>query len=187
MYDVFIVDPPWNKRWEKYGKNDLRKVRPIYEVMSVQEIFNLLDEEVFTTANIPHTVFMWTIEEFLESCDQEMKRRNYRRHIRLIWDKCNGFPAAFTVRFSHEYLIWYYKPKMLCIQKSMRGKFTSIIREKKREHSRKPDSAYDLIKCLYPKQNKIDVFSREKREGFAQWGNEIDHYPIQEDKCGNRY
>ena len=44
-----------------------------------------------------------------------------------------------------------------------------------REHSRKPDEFYDLVREVSPGP-RIDVFSREKREGFDQWGNEEDEF-----------
>ena len=37
--------------------------------------------------------------------------------------------------------------------------------------------SYDLdYKSDYPNSKKIDVFSREKREGFSQWGNQVDFF-----------
>jgi N6-adenosine-specific RNA methylase IME4 len=41
-----------------------------------------------------------------------------------------------------------------------------------REHSRKPDEFYDLIRRVSPGP-RLDMFSREKRDGFEQHGNEI--------------
>ncbi len=46
---------------------------------------------------------------------------------------------------------------------------------KVREHSRKPDEFYDLVKTVSPGP-RIDVFSREKREGFDQFGNEVEKF-----------
>jgi N6-adenosine-specific RNA methylase IME4 len=42
---------------------------------------------------------------------------------------------------------------------------------KVREHSRKPDEFYDLVREVSP-EPRIDMFGREKHEGFAIWGNE---------------
>ena len=54
--------------------------------------------------------------------------------------------------------------------------YTSVITEKARQHSRKPDEAYNMITKLYPDSRKIDIFSREKREGFEQWGDQTEHF-----------
>ena len=177
MYEILIIDPPWKKR-----KGGLRKARPNqgrkldYETMETEAIFSLLDEEVFSLAKEKHVVFMWTIEKFLIDCDAEMLKRGYKRHVRMIWNKTNGVAPAFTIRYAHEYLIWYYKPKLLKIAVEQRGKYTSVITEKARQHSRKPDEAYNIINKLYPNSAKIDVFSREKRDGFSQWGNQVDFF-----------
>lgn len=176
-YDIIVIDPPWDKR-----KGGLRKSRPNqdrklnYETLPTKEIFKLLDEQIFPLASKTHTVFIWTIDEFLRPCEDEMELRNYKRHARMIWDKQNGIAPAFTIRYTHEYLLWYYKPQMLKIEKSMRGKFADLFSERAREHSRKPDIAYEIIDKLYPNMSKIDVFSREPRTAFAQFGNEPNYY-----------
>ena len=122
MYSILVIDPPWKKR-----KGGLRKSRPNqgkdldYKTMETQAIFSLLDKEVFSLAEEQHVVFMWTIENFLTECDSEMLKRGYKRHVRMIWNKTNGVAPAFTIRYAHEYLVWYYKPKMLKISVEQRG------------------------------------------------------------------
>lgn len=105
-----------------------------------------------------------------------MERRRYRRHARIVWDKGNGVAPAFTVRYTHEYLLWYYKPTLLRVAQEMRGKLGTVIREGNREHSRKPDAAYQYVEALYPDGELWDVFSREPRIGWKQWGNQTDHF-----------
>ena len=41
-----------------------------------------------------------------------------------------------------------------------------------REHSRKPDEAYALIERVLPDKRYADVFSRQSRLGWANWGYE---------------
>ena len=176
-FDIFIIDPPWDKK-----KGGLRKARPNqnrdldYDTMNTQEIFSLLDKNIFISASEPHTVFMWTIDQYLFDCEKEMLSRGYRKHCRIIWNKQNGVAPAFTVRFAHEYLLWFYKPKFMSIAKEARGKYTTILNEKAREHSRKPDIAYKMISEFYPDKSKIDVFSREGRKDYAQWGIETNKF-----------
>jgi N6-adenosine-specific RNA methylase IME4 len=49
----------------------------------------------------------------------------------------------------------------------------SVIEAPRREHSRKPDEAYDLIERMYPELPKIELFARHARAGWAAWGNEV--------------
>jgi len=41
----------------------------------------------------------------------------------------------------------------------------------RREHSRKPDEFYMLVEGLCP-GSKVELFAREKREGWQAWGGE---------------
>lgn len=93
-----------------------------------------------------------------------MRQNGYKLHARMIWDKGNGIAPAFTIRYSHEYLLWFYKPKLPLIDKNFRGKYKTVFYESSREHSRKPNFAYTMIENLYPNSVYMDVFSREKRD-----------------------
>ena len=174
---VLVIDPPWPKR--KGGK---RRVRPQqgraldYPTMSVGEIFALLDQEILPRAAETHSVFLWTVDQLLHDAESEMESRGYRRHARFIWDKENGVAPCFTIRYAHEYLIWFYKPKLSPVAPEVRGKYTTVIREAARQHSRKPEAAYQMVQMLYPDVRRMDVFSREARAGWEQFGNECDYF-----------
>ena len=45
-----------------------------------------------------------------------------------------------------------------------------------REHSRKPDEAYSLLEALTPGARRCDVFSRQKRDGWDNWGREANKF-----------
>lgn len=175
--DNFVIDPPWPKL-----KGGLRLSRPNqgrsldYKTLSISDIFKLLDDKILPLSSPIHNIFLWNIDQFLIEAEREMLVRGYRRHARFIWDKGNGVAPCFTVRYSHEYLIWYYKPSFTPIAKDQRGKFTTVIKEPAREHSRKPDSAYNMIKLMYPETALMDVFSREHRSGWLQWGDECEKF-----------
>lgn len=147
-----------------------------YETMSLPDIFDLLDRDIFSRMEEQHTIFMWTVDQFLPDTESMMKSRGYRLHCRFIWNKMNGTAPAFTIRYCHEYLLWFYKPKMTPVAIDQRGKYSTVIEEKSRQHSRKPEASYTMIQKLFPLANKFDVFSREKRDGWAQYGNQMGHF-----------
>lgn len=168
-YDIIYADPPWKQK-----KGGIRKCRPNqkrnldYETIELKDIEDII-RGVKKSEN--HILFIWTIDKFL--IETEKMFNDYRLHARIIWDKGNGIAPAFTVRYTHEYLLWFYKEKMIPINKDFRGKYTTILREKSRKHSQKPISAYEMIENLYPKQSKIELFARNRREGWSSWGNEL--------------
>lgn len=174
---VFVIDPAWRQRKGGLRKSRGNQGRELdYVTMEVPEIFGLLDREIFPLAEDDHCVFMWTIDRFLLECENEMEKRGYKRHCRMIWNKLNGVAPAFTVRYSHEYLIWFYRKRLPPIAGEQRGKFMTVFAERSRQHSRKPDFCYRMIDALYPSCGKMDVFSRERRHGWRQFGNQTDYF-----------
>ena len=175
--DLFMIDPPWPQT-----KGGRRSIRPNqgsaldYATLDWRDLWDLLDKDIFSIAAVQHTVFLWTIDKYLLQTHEEMLARQYKLHARIIWNKTNGVAPAFTLRFSHEYLLWFYKPTLIPIAKEQRGKFTTVLTEKARQHSRKPDAAYALVEALYPSLCKLDVFSREKRAGWEQYGDQTDAF-----------
>ena len=129
-YDIIYSDPPWPQK-----KGNKRNCRPNqgknldYQTIGLDECFSL-QEPFFERASERHNVFMWTIDKFLHETEMEMTKRGYKLHARFIWDKENGVAPAFTVRFSHEYLLWFYRPgNMLMPRKECRGRYTTVLRE----------------------------------------------------------
>tara|TARA_Y100000310_G_scaffold341165_1_gene439428 strand:+ start:277 stop:798 length:522 start_codon:yes stop_codon:yes gene_type:complete len=168
-HNIIYADPPW-----KQTKGGLRKARPNqtrkldYFTLSLNEIENIIRS--FCPQD-NHALFVWTIDKFLHQTEHMFK--DYRLHARMIWDKTNGVAPAFTVRYSHEYLLWFYKPKMIPIDISQRGKWTTVLREQATKHSKKPEIAYKFIESIYPNLSKIELFARNKREGWDSLGDEL--------------
>jgi len=174
-FDIIYTDPPWPRE-----KGGIRKSRPNqkrsldYKTMSLDDIFKLHHAVMESNCNNPHAVFMWAIDKFLiETCDT-MNRLGYKLHARIIWNKLNGVAPAFTVRYTHEYLLWFYYPKMIPIDKSQRGKWTTVLEEKSTSHSRKPEIAYTFIESVYPLKSKLEMYARNTRNGWESWGDELD-------------
>ena len=49
----------------------------------------------------------------------------------------------------------------------------SVIRVKRTGHSVKPVEAYEYIERMYPALSKIELFARNRRDGWTSWGNEM--------------
>lgn len=50
------------------------------------------------------------------------------------------------------------------------------IEAKIREHSRKPDEAFEAAENLMPEAQRIELFSRQVRPGWKAWGNEVGRF-----------
>ena len=58
--------------------------------------------------------------------------------------------------------------------KRISAKVHSVIMSKIREHSQKPDEARDRIVQLFGDVPRIELFARQKVDGWDSWGNEIE-------------
>ena len=174
-YNLLYIDPPW-----KQSKGGKKNVRPKssgeeleYPVISLEEIQeHLLRATELTEEN--SIMFLWTIDKYLHEAEQMARILGWKLHARMIWNKVTGIPAAFTIRYGHEYLLYYYKGKMLPVAKEERGKIHTVFTEQVKRHSQKPEIAYQIIERLYPDTNKLEMYCRLKRKGWSAWGNEVE-------------
>ncbi len=51
------------------------------------------------------------------------------------------------------------------------------IRQRRREHSRKPDEAWERIETMFDGPS-IELFARQARPGWKAWGNEVDKFAV---------
>ena len=173
-YTIIYADPPW-----KQAKGGKKKVRANssgmsldYQTESLEEIEEQLKQAV-SLATEDSVLFLWTIDKYLFEAQEIAERLGYKLHARMIWNKVTGIPAAFTVRYGHEYLLFMYRKKLLPVAKEARGKIHTVFTEKVRRHSQKPIVAYEIIEFLYPNTEKIELYARNHRDGWDCWGNEV--------------
>lgn len=174
QYDLIYADPPWKQ--SKGGKKSVRKNssgKPLdYPVCSLDEIKEHL--RLATNASGENSIlFLWTIDKYLFEAQEIAESLGYKLHARMIWDKVTGIPAAFTVRYGHEYLLYMYKGKLTPVAKDERGKIHTVFREKVTKHSKKPEIAYEIIERLYPNLKKLEMYARNTRPGWDCFGNEV--------------
>ena len=173
-YDLIVADPPWKQ--SKGGKKSVRENssgKPLdYPVCSLSEIKAHLAQASKLTAD-NSVLFLWTIEKYLFDAEEIATSLGYKLHARLIWNKVTGIPAAFTVRFGHEYLLYMYKGKLLPVAKEERGKIHTVFTEQVTRHSKKPEISFEIIDRLYPSARKLEMYARQEREGYDCWGNEV--------------
>jgi N6-adenosine-specific RNA methylase IME4 len=87
-----------------------------------------------------------------------------------VWVK-DKLGLGYYVRNRHELLLIATRGDFRCPQPANRP--SSVIEAPRREHSRKPDETYEIIERMYPELPKIELFARQERPGWRQWGNEV--------------
>jgi N6-adenosine-specific RNA methylase IME4 len=92
---------------------------------------------------------------------------SYKSNVVWVKDKIG---LGYLVRNQHELLLIATRGSMPCPLPANRP--SSVIAAPRREHSRKPDEAYELIERMYPDLPKLELFARYTRLGWDVWGNE---------------
>lgn len=160
-YDLIYADPPWSYQ----NKATRAKAENHYPTMSLQEI-----KEFPVPAKDDAILFLWITSPLLPAGIEVMQAWNFTYKASCMWDKeIIGLGNYFRIR--HELLLLGTRGKISCPEPSNR--FSSIITEKRTKHSKKPIMAYLLIEGMYPGLSKVELFAREKRDGWTSVGNEI--------------
>jgi N6-adenosine-specific RNA methylase IME4 len=165
-FETIVLDPPWPM--EKIE----RDVRPNqvafdYPTMS-EEGLRKFGETLNRMAADDCHLFMWTTQKFLPLALRLVDHYGFRYVLTMVWHKAGGYQPTGLPQYNCEFVVYARKgsPKFVSTQG-----FFCCFNGPRREHSRKPDEFYDIIR-LVTGAPRVDVFSREAREGFAQYGNE---------------
>jgi N6-adenosine-specific RNA methylase IME4 len=110
-----------------------------------------------------------------------MEAWGFQYKTNIVWHKIrkdgepDGRGVGFYFRNTTELLLFGIRGHL---RTSKRGRTqVNIIKTRKREHSRKPDELYEIIEACSPAPF-LELFARGQREGWDQWGNEVDNYNI---------
>jgi N6-adenosine-specific RNA methylase IME4 len=167
-YSCIVIDPPW--QMEKIE----REVRPNqawfdYPTMSEDELSAM---DVAAMSEDDCHLFCWTTQKFLPMALRLVDVWGFKYVLSMVWHKPGGFQPYNLPQYNCEFAIYARRgsPKFVDTKA-----FNTCFQAPRREHSRKPDEFYDLIRRVTGGK-RIDVFSREARDGFDQFGNEADKF-----------
>jgi N6-adenosine-specific RNA methylase IME4 len=156
-YPVIVLDPPWPLTGVPYPTMPLEEIGAL-------PLPDLLTEDA--------VVWLWTTNGFLEHAIAIATERwgLLKRQI-VIWDKERpGRPTPWLTGQTEPCLLLTRGHPLF-----EAGGLTNLIRERAREHSRKPEAFYALVERTCPGA-KLEMFARERREGFEPWGAEVDFF-----------
>ena len=114
-------------------------------------------------------VFLWTTEKFLPFAFTILEAWGVKYLFTMVWNKHRGRQLVGLPQFNCEFVLVGRIGKLDFVDtKAFKTSFEGLARE----HSQKPKEFYRLLKRITP-EPRIDMFSREKHNGFDQWGNEV--------------
>lgn len=159
LFDVIVVDPPWNYG-RKYDPEGSRVASP-YPEMTQNELLNL--KLPFKDDSV---LFLWTTQAFIWDAKELLDKWGFTYKAMLVWDK-EKMGMGKWLRMQCEFCLIGIKGKPVWNNTTYRD----IIREPRREHSRKPNCFYEMVNKITVGR-KLDYFSREYHKGWDSWGVE---------------
>lgn len=162
-FSVIYADPPW--RYD-HPISDSRKIENQYPTMEAEEIYSLPVQDIVSDDAI---IFLWVTTPMLKKGLQVLEAWGFEYRTSMVWVKPSIGPGQW-VRQRHEILLIGVRGSIPTPKDE--DKHDSVLEAPRGRHSEKPDCVYDIIERMYPKLERIELFSRNKREGWEAWGNQ---------------
>ena len=171
-YNIIYADPAWYfNTWSKKG-NERSAIRH-YNCMSISDICNLPINNITDDDCI---LFIWVIDPMLPEAVEVIKAWGFKyKTVAFTWVKQNkksdGYftGLGYWTRANPEMCLLATKGKPKRLSKSVR----QLIISKLQEHSKKPDEIRNRIVELCGDLPRIELFARQKVDGWDCWGNEV--------------
>lgn len=170
-FDLIVADPPW--RFDLFNEETGSQKGPAhhYETMALEEIKAL---PVGDLARGDCLLLLWTTGWAMATGQAQAvaKAWGFQAKSEIVWNKRTQggkwrVGPGYRVRTMHE-------PILLCTtgnpeHQALPSAFDGLARE----HSRKPDEFYAMTEKYCPRLlDRLDLFSRTSRPGWAAWGNQ---------------
>jgi N6-adenosine-specific RNA methylase IME4 len=172
-YSLVMIDCAW-RFLARSPKGETKSPQAHYKTMTLDEIRAL---PVADLAAPDCLLWMWATSPMLDEQISIMKDWGFRFRTAGCWTKTtkNGklaFGTGYILRGNVEFYLIGAIGNPKTASKSIRSGFLAEIRE----HSRKPDCAYEMARDLVPYGRAADVFSRQTRDGWDSFGDQAGHF-----------
>lgn len=180
-YSIIYADPPWSYYNDSTAKADCTTVkgmrRPPYSVMSSKDIMNPPVESI---ADDNAILFIWSTDYHLAKCMQVIESWGFEyKTVGFAWSKKNKqgnqvcFMGAYTIKSGIELCLLATRGKE-ARKMLKKHNVRAYIETQRTKHSEKPNEARKRIEELFGDVPKIELFARQKYEGWDAWGNEVE-------------
>jgi N6-adenosine-specific RNA methylase IME4 len=172
-YGIILADPAWAYRvWSKKGLG--RSAANHYPTMQIKDICAL---PVAGLAAKDCALFLWATFPQLKDAFTVLDAWEFTyKTVAFVWVKQNKVSPGYFVGYGY----WTRANAELCllatrghparVSKSVR----QIIDTPRGRHSAKPVAVRERIVELMGDLPRIELFARERAEGWHVWGNEVD-------------
>jgi site-specific DNA-methyltransferase (adenine-specific) len=180
-YNIIYADPPWS--YADKASSGKRGASYKYDVMNINDIKNLPIHNITDDNCI---LFLWVTFPMIQEGLDVIKSWGFTyKTVAFVWVKknkknqeTNFWGMGNWTRSNSEVCLLAIKGK----PKRISAKVHSVIETFKTEtlespiegHSKKPDIVRNKIIELCDDIPRIELFARQKADGWSSWGNEIE-------------
>lgn len=176
-YNVIYADPPW-----KYGSKQpflmrgtrFHRLEEFYRTTSMNEMQNW---NISKIADKDCALFMWSTDSHIPEALELMKAWGFKYvTVAFVWLKqtSKGKPVANLGQ-------WTMKGAELCLlgtrgrmhRRKIKHNIRQVFSAERTKHSKKPAVVRDFITEMFGDVPRIELFAREKCEGWDCWGDEV--------------
>lgn len=170
-YKIIYADPPWQYRDKaSAGKRGASFKYPTQSKEWLKEL------PVQSLSEDDCALFMWVTMPMLNEGLELLKSWGFEyKTVAFTWVKRNKKADTWFFGMGN----WTRANAELCLL-GTKGKIkreyagvSSIIDSRIEKHSKKPDCAREKIVSLMGDLTRIELFARERYDGWDAWGNEI--------------
>lgn len=183
-YNIIYADPPWTfKTYSEKGK-EKKSPENHYSCMKIEDIYNLPVNELAADDCV---LFLWVTNPMLIEGLRTIERWGFTyKTVGFSWYKRNKKADSFFwglgywTRANVELCLLATKGKPIRVSKGVHQVIDEFIDTEQVKtiiegHSKKPDVIREKIVSLCGDLPRIELFSRQKPDGWDVWGNEVEN------------
>lgn len=184
QYKTVVADPPWAYDDDLPGGG--RGANAHYDTLHYGSVMGMGPQVQKVTALSAH-LWLWTTNSFLDESFDVARSWGFDPKTLVTWVKVTDEPETLPherdepisvnerigmghyLRGVTEHCLFATKGN----RSTNRNDAPNVVFAERDEHSAKPDKVYRLIESLSDGPY-IDLFSRNERDGWTVWGDEVD-------------
>jgi len=135
--------------------------------MTIEQICDLPVDRIASPDSV---LILWTTSPKFAEALLVLEAWGFTYRTCMVWDK-EIIGMGYYARQQHELLLFAARGALPVPEAANRP--PSVIRIRRdSKHSAKPEEFYTIIERMYPEYEKLEMFARNKREGWHSWGNQ---------------
>jgi len=177
-YNIIYADPPWHYGSKSAVNNTTGSaIKPLsdhYSTMSLQELKNM---PIKNMTKDDAACFMWVTDSHIDEALEVLRSWGFAyKTIAFNWIKTTS-----KGNYCKNVAPWTMKSSEICLL-GIKGRMTkykqannieSLVIAQRTQHSQKPNEVRKRIEDLFGDLPRIELFARQKTDGWDAWGNEI--------------